>query len=56
MSEYVLYYHDDRIHLGLAKDTPAGRSKLAAPPSPSKIISPASTRWAASSPHDRGVK
>ena len=25
MSEYVLYYHEDRIHLGLAKDTPAGR-------------------------------
>jgi len=25
MSEYVLYYHEDRTHLGLAKDTPAGR-------------------------------
>ena len=25
ISEYVLYYHEDRIHLGLAKDTPAGR-------------------------------
>jgi hypothetical protein len=25
MSEYVLYYHQDRTHLGLAKDTPAGR-------------------------------
>jgi putative transposase len=25
MSEYVLYYHEDRIHLALAKDTPAGR-------------------------------
>ena len=25
ISEYVGYYHEDRTHLGLAKDTPAGR-------------------------------
>ena len=25
ISEYVRYYHEDRTHLGLAKDTPAGR-------------------------------
>ena len=25
MSSYVLYYHEDRTHLGLAKDTAAGR-------------------------------
>ena len=25
MTEYVRYYHDDRTHLGLAKDSPAGR-------------------------------
>jgi putative transposase len=25
MAEYVRYYHDDRTHLGLGKDTPAGR-------------------------------
>jgi transposase InsO family protein len=25
MTEYVLYYHEDRTHLGLAKQTPAGR-------------------------------
>jgi putative transposase len=25
MSSYVLYYHEDRTHLGLAKDTPASR-------------------------------
>jgi len=25
MAEYVSYYHEDRTHLGLAKDTPAGR-------------------------------
>jgi len=25
MSSYLRYYHEDRTHLGLAKDTPAGR-------------------------------
>jgi hypothetical protein len=25
MSSYLLYYHDDLTHLGLAKDTSAGR-------------------------------
>src|SRR5258707_442930 len=25
MTEYMRYYHEDRTHLGLAKDTPAGR-------------------------------
>ena len=25
MADYVRYYHEDRTHLGLAKDTPAGR-------------------------------
>jgi hypothetical protein len=25
MSEYVRYYHEDRTHLGLAKDAPTGR-------------------------------
>jgi len=25
MSSYLLYYHEDRTHLGLVKDTPAGR-------------------------------
>jgi putative transposase len=25
VAEYVRYYHEDRTHLGLAKDTPAGR-------------------------------
>ena len=27
MTEYVRYYHEDRTHLGLAKDTPAGRPR-----------------------------
>jgi len=26
MAEYVDYYHNDRTHLALNKDTPAGRS------------------------------
>jgi transposase InsO family protein len=26
MSSYLLYYHEDRTHLGLAKDTPGGRA------------------------------
>ena len=25
MAKYIRYYHEDRTHLGLAKDTPAGR-------------------------------
>jgi hypothetical protein len=25
ISAYLLYYHEDRTHLGLAKDAPAGR-------------------------------
>ena len=28
LAEYVRYYHEDRTHLGLAKDTPAGRPAL----------------------------
>ena len=25
LSDYVCYYHEDRTHLGLAKETPGGR-------------------------------
>jgi hypothetical protein len=25
MNEYICYYHEDRTHLGLAKQTPSGR-------------------------------
>jgi len=39
MSEYVLYYHDDRTHLGLAKDTPAGRPTAIRPGAECKIQS-----------------
>ena len=30
LSEYVRYYHDDRTHLGLSKETPGGRVRGAA--------------------------
>jgi transposase InsO family protein len=30
LSEYVRYHHEDRTHLGLAKDTPAGRNVVRA--------------------------
>jgi putative transposase len=36
MAEYVCYYHEDRTHLGLAKDTPTGRP--VAIPSPGNRI------------------
>ena len=39
MSEYVRYYHEDRTHLGLAKDTPAGRPIAIHSPVASKIQS-----------------
>ena len=39
MAEYVRYYHDDRTHLGLAKDTPAGRPAAIRPGVESKIQS-----------------
>ena len=32
-------YHEDRTHLGLAKDTPAGRPTAACPTVGSKILS-----------------
>ena len=29
LSEYLLYYHEDRTHLGLSKQTPSGRGRSA---------------------------
>jgi putative transposase len=37
MAEYIRYYHEDRTHLGLAKDTPAGRLIVASSTVGSKI-------------------
>jgi putative transposase len=39
MSSYLLYYHEDRTHLGLAKDTPGGRAAEIRLTSESKIQS-----------------
>ena len=39
MSSYLLYCHHDRTHLGLAKDTPAGRATEILPKPESKIQS-----------------
>jgi hypothetical protein len=39
MSEYVRYYHDDRTHLGLAKETPVGRASASNTKANSKAIS-----------------
>lgn len=37
MTDYVRYYHEDRTHLGLAKDTPTGRPVAPCPARGSKI-------------------
>jgi putative transposase len=39
MKDYVRYYHEDRTHLGLGKDTPEGRAVASASPSGKKVIS-----------------
>jgi putative transposase len=39
MAEYVRYYHEDRTHLGLAKDTPMGRPRAVRATVASKIQS-----------------
>jgi hypothetical protein len=36
LSEYVAYYHDDRTHLGLDKETPCGRRR--SPPRPRAAV------------------
>ena len=39
LNEYVRYYHEDRTHLGLEKDTPGGRVAASAPVSVHQVIS-----------------
>ncbi len=39
MSSYLLYYHEDRTHLGLTKDTPTGRPTEIRPTAVGKIQS-----------------
>ncbi len=39
LKEYIRYYHEDRTHLGLGKDTPGGRVAASVPPRANQIIS-----------------
>jgi transposase InsO family protein len=39
MIEYVRYYQDDRTHLGLAKETPAGRITAMSTAANAKVVS-----------------
>src|SRR5215813_4636102 len=39
MRDYIGYYHEDRTHLGLAKDTPAGRLSALRPAMGSSVRS-----------------
>jgi len=39
LKNYLHYYHEDRTHLGLGKDTPGGRVTALAPPSADKVVS-----------------
>jgi hypothetical protein len=38
MNEYVRYYHKDRTHLALAKETPAGRVAVSNTEAGSKVV------------------
>ena len=38
MTEYVRYYHDDRTHLGLSKETPAGRVAETSPGASWRVV------------------
>jgi transposase InsO family protein len=38
MKEYIGYYHNDRTHLGLAKQTPAGRTAAKGIPAESRVV------------------
>ena len=39
LKDYVRYYHEDRTHLGLGKDTPGGRVAASGPSNRHKVIS-----------------
>jgi putative transposase len=39
LKDYVRYYHEDRTHLGLGKDTPGGRVPASGPSNRHKVIS-----------------
>src|SRR4030088_1389770 len=37
--EYIRYYHEDRTHLALGKETPAGREEVKTPDAVCRIVS-----------------
>jgi transposase InsO family protein len=39
MNDYIRYYHDDRTHLGLEKETPAGREAAKSADAGCKVVS-----------------
>ncbi|HEY2456745.1 MAG TPA: integrase core domain-containing protein, partial [Candidatus Acidoferrum sp.] len=39
MSEYVRYYHEDRTHLALEKETPMGRVRAGKPDGSCRVLS-----------------
>ena len=39
MTEYIRYYHEDRTHLGLSKETPLGRKAAKSTPMNAKVVS-----------------
>jgi len=39
MREYIDYYHDDRTHLGLGKETPGGRTTTMSTPVNARVVS-----------------
>src|SRR5206468_1884626 len=53
LADYVRYYHDDRTHLGLRKQTPGGRVHSAAR---CHVLFSHTTRWLAPSIRSRGMK
>ncbi|MFH1437280.1 MAG: integrase core domain-containing protein [Pseudomonadota bacterium] len=38
LSDYLVYYHDDRSHIGLDKDTPSGRPAMPKPSSDARVV------------------
>jgi transposase InsO family protein len=55
MKSYIRYYHEDRTHLGLGKDTPSGRPVASASPSSNAIISLPRLGGTASPLHTRSL-
>ena len=38
LSQYIVYYHEDRCHLGLSKDSPNGRPVVPAPSRKARVV------------------